>query len=77
MSMRCAVIINYFLVQKVELKIYYYCLLKFCLGLAKSPWHNISQKSTELTTKLIRIMVLIQNIDHSFIVVSRKYIYLN
>ena len=37
MSMRRAVIINYFLVQKVELKIYYHRLLKFCLGLTKSP----------------------------------------
>ena len=77
MSMRRAVIINYFLVQKVELKIYYYRLLKFCLGLTKSPWHNLSQKSTELTTKLMRTIVLIQNIDHSFIVVSRKYTNLN
>ena len=77
MSMRRAVIINYFLAQKVELKIYYYLLLKFCLGLTKSPWHNLSQKSTELTTKLMRTIVLIQNIDHSFIVVSRKYTNLN
>ena len=44
MLMRRAVIINYFLVQKVELKIYYYRLLKFCLGLPKSPWHNLCQK---------------------------------
>ena len=45
MSMRHAVIINYyFLVQKVELKIYYYRLLKFCLGLTKSPWHNLKVK---------------------------------
>ena len=31
-----------------------------------------SQKSTELTTKLICTM-LIQNIEHSYIVVLRKY----
>ena len=37
MSMRRAVIINYFLVQNVELKIYYYRLLKFCLGLTSIP----------------------------------------
>ena len=78
MSTRHAVIIiNYFLVQKVELKIYYYRLLKFCLGLTKSRWHNLSQKSTELTTKLMHTIVLIQNIDNSFIVVSRKYTNLN
>ena len=77
MSMRRAVIIIIFLVQKVELKIYYYRLLKFCLGLTKSPWHNLSQKSTELTTKLMRTIVIIQNIDHSFVVVSRKYTNLN
>ena len=59
MSMRRAVIMNYFLVEKVELKIYYYRLLKFCLGLAKLPWHNFSQKSTELTTKLMRTIALI------------------
>ena len=79
MSMRHVVIINhllYFSVHKVELKIYYYCQLKFCLGLRKSPWHNLSQKSTELTTKLMCTM-LIQNIDHSFINVSRKYTNLN
>ena len=75
--MHRAVIINYFLVQKVELKIYYYSLLKFCLGLTKSPWHNLSQTSTELTTKLIRTIALIQNIDHKFIAVSRKYTNLN
>ena len=50
----------YFLVQKMELKIYYYCLLKFCLGLTKSLWHDLSQKSTELTTKLMRAIVLIK-----------------
>ena len=60
------------LVQKVEVKICYYLLLKFRLGLTKSPWHNLSQKSIELTTKLIRTIVLIQNIGYSFIVVSRK-----
>ena len=76
-SMRRAVIINYFLVQKVEVKICYYLLLKFCLGLTKSPWHNLSQNSTELRTKLMRTIVLIQNIDHSFIVVSKKYTNLN
>ena len=65
MSMRRAVIINYFLVQKVELKILDYCL--------STPWHNFSQKSTELTTKLMRTIVLFQNIDHSFMVASRKY----
>ena len=70
--MRHAVIINYLLVQKVELKIYCYCLVKFCLGLRKSPWHNLSQKSTELTTKLVRTIMLIQNIDHSFIVPSSE-----
>ena len=37
---RWLLIINYFLVQKVELKIYYYRLLKFCFGLPKSLWHN-------------------------------------
>ena len=77
MSMRRAVITIIFLVQKVELKIYYYRLLKFCLGLTKSPWHNLSQKSTELSSKLMRTIVLIQNIDHSFIVASRKYTNLN
>ena len=75
--MRRAVIINYLLVQKVELKIYCYRLVKFCLGLRKSPWHNLSQKSTELTTKLVRTIMLIQNIDHSFIVPSRKNTNLN
>ena len=76
MSMCHAVIINYFLEPKVELKIY--CrLFKFCLGLTKSPWHNLSQKSTELTTKSMRTIILIQNIDHSFIIVSRKYTNLN
>ena len=60
------------LVQKVEVKICYYLLLKFCLGLEKSPWHNLSQTSIGLTTKLIRTIVLIQNICYSFIVVSRK-----
>ena len=74
---RAVIIINYFLVQKVEVKICYYLLLKFCLGLTKSPWHNLSQNSTELRTKLMRTIVLIQNIDHSFIVVSRKYTNLN
>ena len=69
--------IDYFLVQKVDLKIYYYRLLKFSSGLTKSPWHNLSQKSTELRTKLMRTIVVIQNIDHSFIVVSRKYTNLN
>ena len=44
MSMRRAVITIIFLVQKVELKIYYYRLLKFCLGLTKSPWHNLKVK---------------------------------
>ena len=59
MSMRRAVIINYyFLVQKVELKIYYYCLLKFCLGLTKFP--GITSKSKEHTTKFMRTIVLIQ-----------------
>ena len=77
MSMRCVVIINHFLVQKVEWKVYYYCVLKLCLDLTKSPWHNLSQKSTELTTKLMCTIVLIQNINHSFIVVSRKYTNLN
>ena len=47
MSMRRAVIINYFLVQKVELKIYYYRLLKFCLGMTKSPWHNLKVKRAQ------------------------------
>ena len=45
MSMRRAVIINYFLVQKMELKIYYY--LKFCLGLKKSPWNNLKVKRAQ------------------------------
>ena len=76
MSMCHVVIINYFLEQKVELKIYYH-LFKICLGLTKSPWHNLSQKSTELTTKSMRTIILIQNIDHSFIIVSRKYTNLN
>ena len=58
------------------MKIYYYHLLKFYLGL-KSPWHNLSQKSAELITKLMRTIVLIQNVDHSFIVFSRKYTNLN
>ena len=74
----------------MELKIYYYHLLKFYLGLTKSPWHNLSQKSTELITILMRTIVLIQNIDHSFITImliqnvdhsfivfSRKYTNLN
>ena len=78
MSMRRAVTINYyFLVPKVELKILYYRLLKFCLDLTKSPWHNLSQKSKELTIKLMCTIVLIQNVDHSFIVASRKYTNLN
>ena len=41
-AVQSLLVINYFLVQKVELKIcYYYCLLKFCLGLTRSLWHNI------------------------------------
>ena len=47
MSMRRAVIIIiHFLVQKVELKIYYR-LLEFCLGLTKSPWHNLKVKRAQ------------------------------
>ena len=59
MSMRHAVIINYFLVQKLELKIYYR-LLEFCLGLMNCPWYNLSQKSTELTAILMCTIMLIQ-----------------
>ena len=76
-AVRNLVIINYVLVWKIELKMYYYCLLKFCLSLTKSPWHNLSQKSTELTTKLMHTIMLIQNIDYSFIVDLRKYTNLN
>ena len=48
MSMRRSVIIIiHFLVQKVELKIYYYRLLEFCLGLTKSPWHNLKVKRAQ------------------------------
>ena len=49
---------------------YYYCQLKVCYQ--SLPGITSSQKSTELTTKLIRTM-LIQNIEHSYIVVLRKY----
>ena len=75
LTMCCVLIFFFFSTKggKVELKIYYYCLLKFCMGLMKSPW----DKSIELTTKLMCTIMLIQNINHSFIVVSRKYTNLN
>ena len=52
-------------------------LISFTQALRRSnerlPGIPSSQKSTELTTKLMRIIVLIQNIKHLYIVVSRKY----
>ena len=74
MSMCHAVIINYFLVQKVELKIYYR-LLEFCLGLMNCPWYNLSQKSTELTAILMCTIMLIQEKEMYKLKLVKKHIF--
>ena len=76
MSMRCEVIINYYFILVHIMEVENVILLSIhglILRYNKVPPDIASsQKSTELTTKLICTM-LIQNIEHSYTVFLREY----
>ena len=73
--------INYFLVHKIEVKNpisstqvnnVSQVVNEVCLSLMKSPWHNPKSKEHRIKTNLMHTIISIQNIEHSYIVVSRN-----
>ena len=62
-----------FLVHKMEVENLILSLyLKFNLACQIIPGINSSQKRRVLTTKLMSAIIIIQNIEHSYIAVARK-----